>query len=385
MILNGAHRVGSGMELSYIGTRVLVGQSVDNSSTNPQCLNARMLLSHISRHDVSWDALFYDMPDPAIVKHGNVRLSRLWRRHLWTWHKLLFYQRQADAIFYPGAYWFDDLALQLRRWTGRRIPVIATLEGFAGNEERERNLSELAGHPVHCQRIPDALLARIDRVLTQADHVIAISPFIASMGRHLYGDKFSILPLGVDPSVFHPGNEMRTGPFKVVGAGRLYQNKRPDLFVEMAKRFPGVSFVWYGEGELRTVLQDQAALSGLHNVEFPGAVPNNRLGEAFRAADLFVLPSRAEGVPKVTQEAAACGLPVIVFGFYESPTVIDGQNGHVVWEDEQLFQCLGKLVQDRDAARTMGKRGAEMARQWGWDQVAPQWEELIVRLASRPA
>jgi glycosyltransferase involved in cell wall biosynthesis len=365
-------------------THILVGQIVDDANNNPQCLNTKMLLSRSAIAGLSWSALFYNPPDPAVARVKAVRLVRLWRWRFWMGHKFLFYQRSADAIFYPGVYWFDDLALQLRKKLGRRVPVIATMEGFVGSEKRERKLSDWAGHKVFCQRAPEPLLKRIDRVLNEADHVIAISPFIADMGRRLYGDKFSVLPLGVDREVFYPrGEERLTESFTIIGAGRLYENKRPQLFVEMAKRFPSVSFIWYGDGELRNSLQKDVAILGLQNIEFRAAISNRLLGEEFRNANVFVLPSRAEGVPKVTQEAAACGLPVIACGFYESPTVIDGQNGYVVWSNEQLFQRVEELIENRELAFEIGLRGAEMAKEWDWDKIAPRWENQIFQIASQ--
>jgi glycosyltransferase involved in cell wall biosynthesis len=364
--------------------RILVGQLVDDANSNPQCLNAKALLSRFQQPEVRWTALFYNEPASPVADSQSVHLIRLWRRQFWTWHKFLFYQRATDAIFYPGAYWFDDLALQLRQKMGRRVPVIATMEGLVGNDERAQELSEWAGHLVFCQRVPEELLARIDRVLMEADHVIAISPFIANLGRRLYGDKFSVLPLGIDREVFYPRrHERSTGPVTVVGAGRLYENKQPQLFVDMAKRFPSVFFVWYGNGELRERLQEEVTTHGLRNIEFRGPVSNRSLAEVFRNADVFVLPSRAEGVPKVTQEAAGCGLPVVIFGFYEAPTVIDGHNGYVVWSEEQLFQRVQQLTQDRELANSMGMRGAELAKEWNWDQIAARWEKHIVGIVSQ--
>jgi len=313
--------------------------------------------------------------------HNRIRLTRLWRWRFWIWSKFLFYQKPADAIFYPGTSWYDEFALQVRRWTGRRIPVIATLEGLAGDEDREQRLSSWAGHPVHCQRIDRGKQARIDRVLGQADHVIAISPFLAQMGARLYGDKFSIVPLGIDRNLFFPRKEAGAGPFTVVGAGRLYANKRPELFLEMARRFPAVSFAWFGEGELRQSLLMQAAALGLCNIRFPGAVPNRELGDFLRDANLFVLPSRSEGVPKSVQEASACGLPAIVCGYYETPSVVDGKNGFVVWNDEELFERIRQLVDDPDLAARMGARGADMAKEWDWQRIAPRWENEIIRIA----
>jgi len=113
-------------------------------------------------------------------------------------------------------------------------------------------------------------------------------------------------------------------------------------------------------------------------VSFPGALPPADLAASFRASDVFVLPARSEGVPKVTQEAAACGLPQVIFGFYEAPTVIDGDNGFVVWSDEAMAERLGELIEDVALRRRMGDRGVEMAREWSWARVAPLWTERIL-------
>ena len=92
----------------------------------------------------------------------------------------------------------------------------------------------------------------------------------------------------------------------------------------------------------------------------------------------MVLPSLSEGVPKITQEAAACGLAQIVFGHYETPTVVDGVNGYVVHNDDELQSRLGELIDDAALRRRMGAAGIEMAQQWSWQRVAPLWQERIL-------
>jgi glycosyltransferase involved in cell wall biosynthesis len=86
----------------------------------------------------------------------------------------------------------------------------------------------------------------------------------------------------------------------------------------------------------------------------------------------------AEGVPKVSQEAAACGLPVILFGFYEAPSVVDGENGYVVWSDEEMATRLEQLLSDKDLRTRLGARGAVMAREWNWDILALKWERKVL-------
>jgi glycosyltransferase involved in cell wall biosynthesis len=147
--------------------------------------------------------------------------------------------------------------------------------------------------------------------------------------------------------------------------------------LDLARRYPEADFVWYGEGELRRPLADEAARRGLRNLSFAGPLAPSALAEAFRKAEILVLPSLSEGVPRITHEAAASGLAQVIFGFYEAPTVADGINGTVVWSDEELERRLGELLADRERTRAMGMAGVEMARAWTWSRLAPLWQEAI--------
>ena len=100
------------------------------------------------------------------------------------------------------------------------------------------------------------------------------------------------------------------------------------------------------------------------------------LAEELRNSSIFVLTSLAEGVPKVSQEAAACGLPIVLYGFYDAPTVVHERNGLVAWSDREMDEHVARLIGDPELRQRMGLQGAEMAGAWDWDLVAPRWEEL---------
>jgi len=243
----------------------------------------------------------------------------------------------------------------------------------------------MAGHPVYCQPAPAKVLMRLDALYLQASHIIAISPFLARMGVARYGDKFSVLPLGVNTETFYaPAKRETVGGPLIVSAGRVASHKRPRIFLDMAQRFPDARFKWFGEGSDRRSLIAESSARRLANVEFPGAMAPAELAQELRKADIFILPSHSEGAPKVVQEAAACGLPVIAFGFFEPPSVIDGETGFLVWSDEELGDRLAQLMGDGALRRAFAARAAAVARLWDWEGVATQWENRVVELAKRP-
>ncbi|MCP5534603.1 MAG: glycosyltransferase family 4 protein [Akkermansiaceae bacterium] len=359
---------------------IYVSRLVDAENTNAQVLNTRAMLSRFSSDRITWCAPHYHVADEEVSRRGNVRLHKLVNNGFWRCHSALLYQGSYDAVFYPGGEWFDSLGLLLRKLLRRRIPVIATLEGLVGNFAREYEYSDWAGHHVYCQRVGRKTLARLDRLYHQADHVIAISPFLAEMGRRRYGNKFSVLPLGIDTSVFHA--EDKCGKNRrsiVVSAGNLGAGKRPEIFIELARRHPTTDFVWYGGGDPElSAFREKTVMEGLSNLSFPGSVQPLELAKAFRAADLFVMPSMTEGVPKVTQEAAACGLAIVMFGHFEAPSVANGVNGFVVWDDEEFYSHVSQLIQDSRLRLKMGSKAIEMSKDYSWDEIAPRWEKCIL-------
>lgn len=361
---------------------VFVPTLVDGNNLNAQINNVRAILAVWDVPDWRVVAHAYHEPDPRVAANTQIEVTRLWRRHAWYAHVFFRYLRPYDLIFCPGVFPHDTAGLRWRRHLGFSAPVVVTLEGLLGNRQREAEYSAIAGHPVYCQHAPDDVLMRLDEFDRQADHIIAISPFLARMGKSRFGDKYSILPLGIDNGIYHSNGRKQQQPrLKVVSAGTVKASKSPELFLNLAHSYPEADFIWYGEGDLRADLIAQAGKLGLANLSYPGALPPRMLGEAFRAANIFVLPSKSEGVPKVSQEAAACGLAQVIFGYYEAPSVVDKQNGFVVWSDEALMEKVGELIDNPLLAASFGKTGAEMALAWDWTVVARLWRDRLIEAA----
>lgn len=99
-----------------------------------------------------------------------------------------------------------------------------------------------------------------------------------------------------------------------------------------------------------------------------GVKQGDDLLREYQNADLFVLPSRFDTYGVVTQEAAACGLPLIVSKFAGSSfnLVEEGRNGFVVDPcDTAAFSAtLARLVQSRDDWPLMGAHSRLLAERF---------------------
>jgi glycosyltransferase involved in cell wall biosynthesis len=362
-----------------MAVHIFVPRWMNESITNAQNSNARALLSRFSDPRARWTTIGNDQLPDAVIRNG-VNIIQLFRSRLWAYQLALAYQSKFDAIFYPGVDWPDEFGMKVRRLSGRRTPIIATIEGLIASPTDVARLSDFVGHPIFSQPGTDHAVPRIRAMYETADHIIAISPFLARVAEFLYGHKVSSLHLGVETDIFHSTGRREPDRCQVVGCGTVKSSKNPQMFLRLAARYQQADFVWCGDGPMVQSLTAEAKQMGLQNVRFTGRMPT--VAEEFRKSSLFVLPSHSEGAPKVAQEAAACGLPVVLNGYYEAPSVIHRRNGLVAWSDDELSEHVGTLIRDPETRRKMGEQSVEMAKDWSWDRIAPQWEDLVIRLAT---
>ena len=104
------------------------------------------------------------------------------------------------------------------------------------------------------------------------------------------------------------------GDLLLLHAGRMDEAKNQrfllDVLAAIQKKEPKARLVLAGDGPLKELLMKKAAEKGLENsICFLGVVKN--LNEWYMAADVFVFPSKHEGLGMVAVEAQISGLPVL--------------------------------------------------------------------------
>lgn len=147
--------------------------------------------------------------------------------------------------------------------------------------------------------------------------------------------------------------------------GRLVAEKGLPILIDALSRLrirrPGIRLTIVGAGREGQDIQARAQAKGLgDHVRFTGYQPPEQVGEWLRTADVFVLPSLAEGVPVVVMEAMASGVPVVatrVGGLSE--LVEDGVNGYLVpaAAPGALADRIESLLDDPELRNRFGRAG----------------------------
>ena len=171
-------------------------------------------------------------------------------------------------------------------------------------------------------RIP----ATIQPAIQGADQVWVPSAWGHSVltAHGIHADRIRIVPEGVDGARFHAhGRRPRSTarPFRFLTVGKYEQRKGIDLTIEAFARVYAnqaqaelviKSNYFTNHREKHAELQGKIADLGLNNVTLLwGEMTEPQLADLYRACDVFVLPTRAEGWGLPLTEAVAAGLPII--------------------------------------------------------------------------
>ncbi|BAI76870.1 glycosyltransferase (plasmid) [Azospirillum sp. B510] len=243
------------------------------------------------------------------------------------------------------------------------------------------------------------LLAPFTRsVWRQGAAVTANSPGLAELARAFMPElEVPVIPNGVDSTLFHPaspeagieaGSEAGAAgrPVRLLAVGRLVAQKGIDVLIDALARpeLAGVELDVVGDGGWRTALEEQAARLGLAGrVRLHGWLDRAVLAGLYRTVDIFVLPSRDEGMPNVVLEAMASGLPVVASAVAGArDLVVEGETGFLVppEQPDALAGALLRLTADPMARRALGDRGRRRVEEhFSWRSAALSFLELVER------
>jgi glycosyltransferase involved in cell wall biosynthesis len=266
-------------------------------------------------------------------------------------------ERRADIVHLHGFSTKSLLVVALARLLRRKIVVKLTSVGH----DDPMSMRARGG--------------RVFRSFSHADRFVAVSPRFEASYRDagLPPDKFRLIPNGVDLDRFRPATDADRMYLRrqlglpvdspiVLFVGFFSHEKCPDLlfdaWTDTFDSAPKSSLVIVGASqsdyyEIDPAMADRVRADSvrlgcadrLQLVEHTSSIE-----QYYRAADIFVLPSKREGLPNALLEAMACGLPSIVSrlpGVTDS-VVTDGVDGVLVEPGDRraLAASLRTLLAD---------------------------------------
>lgn len=180
---------------------------------------------------------------------------------------------------------------------------------------------------------------------------------------------FKIDGVGIDTKEWQPQKQESSDDIKIMMVARAIKHKGTVEFIEAAKilkpKYPNVKFIYIGA-------PDSGNPSSLSEEFMKSQIEIDYLGERhdvkelLQSADIFVLPSYREGLPRTVLEAMSLAKPVVatdVAGCKDS--VIENKTGYLVpaKNANALSVAIEKLILDKNLREQFGKNGRELAVQ----------------------
>ena len=194
-----------------------------------------------------------------------------------------------------------------------------------------------------------------------------------------------VIPNGVDIEEFKPLLIPKSKENHILFVGRLDSYRKGVQFLlqslkKLNEENLPCELTIIGDGPYRPRLEKMARNLNLKNVEFLGYIPNKRLPIYYNQADVFVLPSYAEGMSNVILEAMACGLPIIATNVGGNPELVEnGKTGLLIPPEnvDALYNSLTKLLLNKKIRKAMGKSGRKNVKDhFTWDKIAEEYLRL---------
>lgn len=258
-----------------------------------------------------------------------------------------------------------------------RVPYLVSLRG-----------GDVPGFQPYDLALFHRLLGPVIRLLWRKAHrVVANSTGLQTLARRFAPElPIATIPNGVDSQRFRPPSTLAHNLHpRMLFVGRLVFQKGLDVLFRALAQLPP-DLAWQleiiGDGDLRGPLEAEARRLGLaEKITFAGWCERDVIAARYRHADLFVFPSRDEGMSNVVLEAMASGLPILATAIAGNEELVrDGENGVLVPPDDApaLTTALARLLAAPAQLPALGRASrTRVEREYTWARVAASYLEIL--------
>jgi glycosyltransferase involved in cell wall biosynthesis len=182
----------------------------------------------------------------------------------------------------------------------------------------------------------------------------------------------------------------------ILFVGRLTKQKNLHFLLRcfhgIVERFPRARLLVIGEGEDKSSLKEAARRFEIADkIDWIEFVPYPEIAKYFRAADVFVLCSLVEGMPRVLIMAVAAGIPIVSTDVGGVESVIrHDETGFIVpqGDEEEFIEKTLFLLNNARIARKMGRTGQqtfvkELDRRKMLGRQIEIWNKIVGEIGNR--
>lgn len=260
--------------------------------------------------------------------------------------------------------------------------------------------------PEHIERLAKPVWPLFKAGFTKADYLQPISTFLRDWGARMgFRGDATVIPNGVSIAHFaKPVSEekiqamresigKKEGEVALVTTSRLVHKNGIDSVIEALPHLPeNVTFYIYGIGPDEVMLRSLAGRLGVEDrTKFMGQIGHADMPVMLRACDIFIRPSRSEGMGNSFVEAMAAGIPVIAtqeggiadFLFDATRNPERPATGWAVDADapEQIAAAVSDIVRRPQAVVEVTQTASAMvAERYDWEKIAASMRQLFARM-----
>lgn len=272
---------------------------------------------------------------------GRVQLFHVMANSGWAWH-----------LYAAPAIWIAKL---------RRVPVVVNYRGGSAEEFFARSLfwirptMRLADRLVVPSRFLQQVFARFGLTAEVVPNVIDLS-------------RFAPRPANLGPRADEPHIIVTRNLESIYDIGTAVR-----ALAIVTKTSPSARMTIAGSGPERNKLGELVGALGLSgNVTFTGRLDNDRMGELYQQADLFLNPSLVDNMPISILEALASGVPVVTTDVGGIPFLVEHQKTAILVaprDADAMARALLDLLNDPARARRLASAGRDSVQQYTWSNV----------------
>jgi len=235
-------------------------------------------------------------------------------------------------------------------------------------------------------------------IVRQAQAALANSKGLQDLAQKAFPFKnVRIIQNGVDSKKFRPLKKKPNGDgvLRILFVGRMTNQKGLDnlldALINLKRTRPHLK--WHatlvGDGPLQETLIEEATAAGLKDqIDFPGWLERSELAKVYRRSDLFVFPSRFEGMSNALLEAMSSGLICLATQVQGNEELIENKKTGLfipVDDSDALATQLAQIILHQENNQELGSNARQFViDHYSWQQKGRVLEKEIRRAINLP-